>query len=155
MFENCSTLSPSTRPGRASSAPIAAQPFSNCWNEELPRRNVQEECEVCSVIDSMKKKCRNLRTQYQNLSAAYNQARKDLDLQVQRIKSGDEMLNMERKMRMETEARCQMLQHTMSVIDNRQSEAHKQQMATIAKLTDILHTSQVVVGNVASAVEHE
>ena len=58
-------------------------------------------------------------------------------------------------MQMKTETHCQMLQHIISMIDNRQSKAHKQQMATIIKLTDILHISQIIVENMASAVEHK
>lgn len=103
----------------------------------------------------MRKQFRDLYIQYQDLCAAYNQARRDLDLQVQQKNSVDSMLNVERNERMETEIRCQMLQQAVSTIENRHDEAHKQQMATIAKLTDILHTSKVVGENMASVSELE
>lgn len=98
----------------------------------------------------MRKEFQDLYIQYQDVCAAYNKARRDLDLQAQQTKSVDSMLSTERNMRMETETRCQMLQYTVSTIENMQNEADKQQMATIAKLTDILHTWQVLGENVAS-----
>jgi len=103
----------------------------------------------------MRKEFQDLYIQYQDLCAAYNQARRDLDLQVQQTRSVDSMLSMERNMRMEAETRCQMLQHTVSTNENRQNEAEKQQMATIAKLTNILHTWQVLGENVASDSGYE
>ena len=122
--------------------------------EEVPRDDVEEDCEVCSIVDSVKKDCRDLLKQYEDLSAVYNQARNSLDLQIQHSRSIDEMLKMERKVRLETEARCQVLQQSVDLIEGRQSEANKQQMAIVAKLTDVIYTSQVVGGNVASRV-HE
>ena len=98
----------------------------------------------------MRKQFQDLHTQYQDLCAAYNQVRRDLDLQVQQTKSVNSMLNVERNVRIETEIRCQMLQHTVSTVKNRQNEADKQQMATIAKLADILHAWQVISEDVAS-----
>ncbi len=62
---------------------------------------------------------------------------------------------MERNVRGETEIRCQMLQHTVSTIESSKNEANKQQMATIAKLTDILHTSRVIGEDVGSVSRQE
>ena len=101
-------------------------------------------------MEHMRKQLQDLDIQYQGLCAAYNQLRRDFNLQVQQTKSVDSMLAVERNVRMETENRCQMLQHTMSTTKNGQIEADKQQMATIAKLADILHVWQVVGKEVAS-----
>jgi len=98
----------------------------------------------------MRKQFRNLYTQYQDLCAAYNQVRRDLDTQVQRTRSADSVLNMERNVRVETGIRCQTLQHTVDTIESGKYEADQQQMGTIAKLTDILHASRIVDQHVGS-----
>ena len=50
-------------------------------------------------------------------------------------------------MRIETETRCQMLQGTVATIEKRQKEAERQQMATTAKLTEVLNHCQVLEEN--------
>lgn len=65
------------------------------------------------------------------------------------------MLNTERNVRLEMVVHCQMLRHTVNTIENRQNEADKQQAATIAKLTNLLHTWLVLGENVASISGHK
>ncbi|MCJ1455407.1 hypothetical protein MMC28_005762 [Mycoblastus sanguinarius] len=126
------------------------QPSSNGWDEKALLHNFQGGREASFEIHSLRKQFRALDTQYQDVCAAYNQVRRDLDAQVQRTKSVDSILNMERNMRVETEIRCQILQHTVDTIKSSKREADKQKMATIAKLTDVLHASRAVDGNVGS-----
>ena len=70
----------------------------------------------------MRKQLQDLRSQYQDLYAAYNQARRELDFQIQRTKSVDSALNTERNVRAETEIHCQVLQHTVSTIEQTNSK---------------------------------
>jgi hypothetical protein len=70
-----------------------------------------------------------------------------LDTQIQRIKSVDSVLNIEKNARAETEIRCQILQQTLDTIESSKYEADKQQMATIAKLTETLYASRAADGN--------
>lgn len=148
------------RPGYALFSPDAfeaapTQRFSNGWDEEALRQDLQGGCEDCFAIDSMRKQFRDLYTQYQALCTAYNQARRDLDTQVQRTKSVDSVLHMERNLRVEMEMRCQILQHAVDTIESSKHEADKQQMGTIAKLTDILHASRIVDEYVGSGSKQE
>ena len=83
------------------------QRFSNGWDEGALQQDLQEGCEDCVAIDSIRKQFRDLYTRYQDICAAYNQARRDLDTQVQRTKSVDSVLRMERNLRVDIEIRCQ------------------------------------------------
>ncbi len=148
------------RPGCALFSPSAfesapTQRFSNGWDEEALRQDVQGGCEDCFAIDSMRKQFRDLYTQYQALCTAYNQARRDLDTQVQRTKSVDSVLHMERNLRVEMEMRCQILQHAADTVESCKNEADKQQMGTISKLIDILHASRIVDEYVDSGSKQE
>jgi len=62
---------------------------------------------------------------------------------------------MERKVRVEMEMRCQILQHAVDTIESSKHEADKQQMGTIAKLTDVLHASRIVDEYVGSGSKQE
>lgn len=83
--------------------------------------------------------------QHQNLWAAYNQCRGDLNVQVRERQSLDLAFDMKRTNRAETESRCQALQNTMQAFESNKYQADKQQLTIIAKLTDIVYASRILV----------
>lgn len=115
------------------------------WNKDLPEVDLQPECPDCYEIDQLRKQFGDLCTQYQSLCAAYNQSRRDLDGQFQEVQSLSLAFNLEKSNRVDAEIRCQALKNDLNIAEGKRTETNGQQMAVIAKLTDILHASPTAV----------
>jgi len=115
------------------------------WDKVNHQQEQQKRDEDCLAIDQLKIQHQDLCMQHQDLWAAYNQCRGDLNVQVRERQSLDLAFDMERTNRAETESRCQALQNTMQAFESNKYQADKQQLAIIAKLTDIVYASRILV----------
>ncbi len=115
------------------------------WDKVNHQQEQQKRDENCLTIDQLKIQHQDLCMQHQNLWAAYNQCREDLNVQVRERQSLDLAFDMKRTNRAKTESRCQTLQNIMQAFESNKYQADKQQLTIIAKLTNIVYASRILV----------
>lgn len=120
---------------------VGLLPVLGDWNKEPPEVDLQPDCTDCYESDQLRKQFGDLYNQYQTLCAAYNQSRREVDSQFQEIQSLSLAFNIEKSNRVDAEIRCQALKNDLNTAEGKRTETNGQQMAIIAKLTDILHAS--------------
>ncbi len=117
----------------------------NDWDKINHQQEQQKRDENCLTIDQLKIQHQDLCMQHQNLWAVYNQCREDLNVQIQERQSLDLVFDMKRINRAKTESRCQTLQNIMQAFESNKYQADKQQLIIIAKLTNIVYASRILV----------